>query len=289
MCDRSGTRPWRRTGRPSTQKQRDHQVKTGRFGGVFRAGCRDKGPNPRHGKRPTTSPRSRRTVTLPSSSVRGGRAKRFPARAEVRERTLRRSSDVDTGHDGNSPSAAEPKYFAGGVPGATTTNHGIVPSSEEASLAGNDARFRHRPRALFAHGVWLFASACTVSSSRQVSPKSPPSRSRTTPAAARPASSRARPADPSRQPIPLWKEGKVAGEIDAAAPGQDTVVLDLGEGPGFRISSPSERSRPMSARRSHVPPDVPRALARGEFRRTTSTAPAPRRTVTWRSSAFSHA
>src|SRR3954464_10184444 len=36
------------------------------------------------------------------------------------------------------------------------------------------------------------------------------------------------PPRPLHQPIPLWKEGKVVGEIDAAAPAPGQIVLDLG-------------------------------------------------------------
>ena len=71
------------------------------------------------------------------------------------------------------------------------------------------------------------------------------------------------PPRPLHQPIPLWKDGKVAGEIDADAPGPGQIVLDLGEDWVPYIfterSSPTDERTPQSYRPTYL------ALSRGEF------------------------
>jgi hypothetical protein len=66
------------------------------------------------------------------------------------------------------------------------------------------------------------------------------------------------------QPVPLWKDGKPAGEIDLAQPHDARiVVVDLGEDWTPYIfserSSPNEEIVPQSYRATYL------ALARGEF------------------------
>jgi hypothetical protein len=73
------------------------------------------------------------------------------------------------------------------------------------------------------------------------------------------------PAQPNPlQPVPLWKDGKPAGDIDLAQPHDNRiVVLDLGEDWVPYIfterSSPDEEPVPQSYRPTYL------ALARGEF------------------------
>jgi hypothetical protein len=71
------------------------------------------------------------------------------------------------------------------------------------------------------------------------------------------------PPRPLHQPIPLWKDGKIAGEIDAAAPGPGQIVLDLGENWVPYIfterSLPTDERTPQSYRPTYL------ALARGEY------------------------
>ena len=68
---------------------------------------------------------------------------------------------------------------------------------------------------------------------------------------------------PLHQPIPLWKDGKVAGEIDADAPGPGQIVLDLGEDWVPYIfterASPTDERTPQSYRPTYL------ALARGQY------------------------
>ncbi len=69
---------------------------------------------------------------------------------------------------------------------------------------------------------------------------------------------------PPLQPVPLWKDGKAAGEIDLAQPHDARiVVLDLGEEWTPYIfterSNPDEKVLPQSYRATYL------ALARGEF------------------------
>jgi hypothetical protein len=71
------------------------------------------------------------------------------------------------------------------------------------------------------------------------------------------------PPRPLHQPIPLWKDGKIAGEIDADAPAPGQIVLDLGEDWVPYIfterSLPTDERTPQSYRPTYL------ALARGEF------------------------
>jgi len=71
------------------------------------------------------------------------------------------------------------------------------------------------------------------------------------------------PPRPLHQPIPLWKDGKIAGEIDAASPGPGQIVLDLGDDWVPYIfterSAPGDERTPQSYRPTYL------ALARGEF------------------------
>ena len=71
------------------------------------------------------------------------------------------------------------------------------------------------------------------------------------------------PPRPLHQPIPLWKSGKIWGEIDADAPAPGQIVLDLGEDWVPYIfterSLPTDERTPQSYRSTYL------ALARGEF------------------------
>ena len=71
------------------------------------------------------------------------------------------------------------------------------------------------------------------------------------------------PPRPLHQPIPLWKSGKISGEIDADAPAPGQIVLDLGEDWVPYIfterSLPTDERTPQSYRSTYL------ALARGEF------------------------
>ena len=109
--------------------------------------------------------------------------------------------------------------------------------------------------------AWVFASACGV--------VKPPSKAETAVEAKGDdgdAMARIEPSEPARplhQPIPLWKEGKIAGEIDAAAPAPGQIVLDLGEDWVPYIfteqSAPGDERLPQSYRATYL------ALARGSF------------------------
>jgi hypothetical protein len=111
-------------------------------------------------------------------------------------------------------------------------------------------------------GLWFFASSCgVVKPTGKPEVASEPKSDDAGSAAAR--VEQGEPPRPLHQPIPLWRDGKIVGEIDADSPGPGQLVLDLGEDWVPYIfterSLPTDERTPQSYRSTYL------ALARGEF------------------------